>query len=83
MKDSDKTKEQLLYELTNLRKKNVELEDIENSLQNSKEKIELSEKSKIYFPYHAHEMDDDFETQYLPNPVKIFVWLEERKIIKK
>ncbi|MEA3296217.1 MAG: hypothetical protein U9Q27_03735 [Patescibacteria group bacterium] len=50
MKDSDKTKEQLLDKLTNLREKIVELEDTENSLQNLKEKIELSEKSKIYFP---------------------------------
>ncbi|MEA2022199.1 MAG: PAS domain S-box protein, partial [Candidatus Caldatribacteriota bacterium] len=38
MTDSNKTKEQLLNELTDLREKVVELEDVKNSLQNLEEK---------------------------------------------
>jgi len=42
MTDSNKTKEQLLSELIDLRKKIVELKDVKNSLQNLEEKIEQS-----------------------------------------
>jgi hypothetical protein len=42
MTDSNKTKEQLLSELIDLRKKIVELKDVKNSIQNLEEKIKQS-----------------------------------------
>jgi len=46
MTDSNKTKEQLLSELIDLRKKIVELKNVKNSIQSLEEKIKQSEEKR-------------------------------------
>ena len=49
MTDSNKTKEQLLSELIDLRKKIVELKDVKNSIQNLEEKKTIRRKTPKSF----------------------------------
>jgi len=71
MTDSDKTKEQLLNELINLRKKIVELEELKNSPKNTEKQLKKSE--QLYNLIFNNSSDIIGITTFSLNPVYIYI----------
>ena len=71
MTDSDKTKEQLLNELKDLRKKIVELEEIKNSPKNTEKQLKKSE--QLYNLIFKNSSDIIGITTFSLNPVYIYI----------